>query len=335
LKQEKSIIFFITFVIVALASIYTYLGSKKYEVMFEIIPAEQSNISEMAFLDVVSIDKESLFSEVIKSLNVHKVSEKLSNNSDLLEFYEGQDKFLIMEEIVGNISVELPYQSKRALMVSEMPSVKLKVLGDAPEKAVMISRLLLDIVDSSVKRGVKENLMAKIKIELDDNQRAYDVILAKAKKDNEAEIIRISSKDDELRSEILEKIVLLRSKEAEELHYKIDRIKADLALAKSLNIVKPTDPLEYKKENKRTSQLSINGKDPLNYWKGSAVLEAELASLESRESNDAYIMGLSELNRQLNELKVNQRVELLKKRTDFVPFNEKLRQLVIQKTKLE
>jgi len=298
-------------------------------------PAEQSDISELAFLDVVSIDKNNLYSEVIKNLNTQGLSEELASNSDLLAFYEEYDKFLIMEDLVSNISIELPYEPKKKLLVSEVLSAKLKVSGNTPEKAMLISQLLTNVTDSNVKSVVKASLLTKIQSKLDDTQRAYDIALAQVKRENEAEIVRLTSQDNELRSVILEKISVLKSKGVEELRYRIERLKSDLDLAKSLKIVKPMDPLEYQSQKKTSSQLRINGKAPSNYWKGSSILEAELASLESRESNDAYIAGLSDLNRQLSALKVNQRVELLKKRTDFVPFNEELRQLAIQKTKLE
>jgi Chain length determinant protein len=153
----------------------------------------------------------------------------------------------------------------------------------------------------------------------------------------QSEVASLKEKDDQAREEVGEKIRLLREKAKLNRRFLIDRLQADYALAKKLEIHQPIDPLDFKKSSSSSGRtvLEVTNGNPSRYWLGTEILAAEIKSLQDRKNDDAFIPELADLEQKLKTLKVNHRINTLKQRRNNLPFSASLRSLKVEIEKLQ
>lgn len=108
----------------------------------------------------------------------------------------------------------------------------------------------------------------------------------------------------------------------------IERLQADLEIAKSLGIVSPVNPLDFQRQDiNQANVVNFLQSTPSRFWLGTETLDQEIKNLENRDNPDAFIDELPVLMEKLKLVENNPEIEFLKNRTDNHAFSEKLREL--------
>jgi len=167
-----------------------------------------------------------------------------------------------------------------------------------------------------------------------DLKQSFELENQRVNREINAEIVRLKEDDAEKKASLEEQIKLLREKAILDKAFKIARLRTDLNIAKALGIITPVNPADYNRQISNIARVDISNQSLSRYWLGTKALENEIIALETRESNDPFIGDLPELKRQLEALKVNQRIDRLQNRKDNFPFSEELRNIQAKLDKL-
>ncbi len=333
---EKKTIFLVTGLSILLAGAYAFLGPKTYEIKMNFLPPLVKNVDQAKYLNLAEINPSDAYKQFTYYLSPDALLVPLSRDPDILASYDGapsQDK--IIASLAGSITTSLPTASKQKLLLGTPLLTEVKVKAGTSQEVVLLATKIVALSAKESISALKSNLLNNLAVKLKQNQLQFDAEMVKVKKNINAEIVRLTSSDKEALESLQEQITTLREQSELERQNSLERLGNDLAIAKSLKITKPADPLDYKRSKSTLAQLDIKGNRPAGYWKGSIILKAEIKSLKARKSNDPFIKGLSGLQRKIALLKENVRINALKARTDFVSFSPKLQQLVLDKPQLE
>jgi LPS O-antigen subunit length determinant protein (WzzB/FepE family) len=141
------------------------------------------------------------------------------------------------------------------------------------------------------------------------------------------EIERLEEADERQRRELTEQLRTLRNKAEALRSDRITQLDEALAIARALGIEEPQS-IEINArglastESAEASTISLAFGSGQEYLKGMRLLEAELAAVRSRESDDAFTPAVREIEAKLAMLETNPRIELLKTRENHLAFVE-------------
>lgn len=331
LVQEKLTIFYSFLAVVVIAVIYLLMAPKKYEVRAELSPPLASEVSKLNYLDITNLTPNSIYQAFILNVSPRAMAERLSKEPDVLALFETTEKDVLIKNIMNAITIVLPEESKKKLLVDTELITSVIVTMDHAEDALTFANMILNNANELVQQQLLTEQLDKIETQIIEIDRRYHLTLLRLKNENSAEIGRLILNDNQKKAELKEEIEGLRVKAELDRRFKIELLESDLQLATMLNIQKPMDSLDYGLRSEKKAIVELKGVSPSRYWMGIDVLNAEIKSLKSRESNDPFILELTELKHQLALLTVNEKVEILKTRTDFIPFSSELRELQSEK----
>ena len=132
-------------------------------------------------------------------------------------------------------------------------------------------------------------------------------------------------------------IAVLRKNEKDKRLDTIERLKEALNIAKALGIQDPVPAISLSSSTSSMLQAEIkasNNEPPL-YLRGEKALRAEITELESRTSDDPFIVELRPLLDMLAQLETSAEIATLKNRTDDTPYIKDLPALLAQLARLE
>lgn len=112
----------------------------------------------------------------------------------------------------------------------------------------------------------------------------------------------VKGKIERRKESIMEDIALLREKEKLDHKDEIERLRRDLSLAKTLGIEKSHLCRADDLAQSNGANIIVTNETMRSYMRGTIALEAELASLTKRESNDPDIYGLNDKKIELERL---------------------------------
>ncbi len=334
LVQEWRTVFFIVIIYIAMAGAYLLMASKQYEVRADIAPPLSSEISNLNYLNVTKLTPDSVYQTFILNVSPRVVAERLSKEPDVLEWFEKTEQDVLIKNIMDAITILLPEESKKNLRVDTGVMTSIIVNMPRAEDALTFANRVLNNTNAVTQHQLLTEQIDEINTQITGIDRSYNLTVLRLENENTSEVERLISNDNQEKAELKAKIKALKNKAEQDKKFRIKQLESDFQLASLLKINKPMDPLDYELTNDKRARINFKGNSPSRYWIGTAILDAEIKSLMSRKSNDPFISGLTELQNQLALLDVNEKVEILKKRTNFIPFSGELRELQSQKGKL-
>ena len=338
LWKEKVLIVAITFVITLLGGGYALLAKPTYEVSVKLNPEASEAVqilSGLSFGDSLKISVDNYV--------------RFIESPAFLEALYNQGYF---DELFGD---KKPGSDEAALRgISGL--FKVNQLGDKKQTSIYPYEVLLLVSDPLV----GEHLLNQV-LSLADNQLSYDARskydslkanritrLLKQKQTLEAELLakrndeitRLEEADQLALRELEEQLKIKTASYFEGLSDRMKSLEEAIAIAKSLNLVEPValDRLVRKNERLGANQVvevvSASKDDPL-YMRGTRLLSAELGQLRSRPKDYMPDPEIKKIKDDIEALRLNNQVEILKSRKSDESFNETLQSIRAELAKLQ
>ena len=330
LWKEKVLIVAITLVITLFGGGYAFLAKPTYEVSVKLNPEASEAAQILSGLS---------FGESLK-VSVDKYVRFIESPAFLEALYN-QGYF---DELFGDKKPDSPEAALRDIS----GLFQVNQLGDKKQASIYPYEVLLLVNDPLV----GEHLLNQV-LSLADNQLSYDASskydslradritrLLKQKQTLEAELLakrndeitRLEEADKLALRELEEQLKIKTASYFEDLSDRMKSLEEAIAIAKSLKLVEPValDRLVRKNERLGANQVvevvSSNKADPL-YMRGTRLLNAELEQLRSRPRDYVPDAEIKKIKDQIEALKTNNKIEILKSRKSDESFNETLQSI--------
>jgi len=339
LWKEKVLIVAITFVITLFGGLYAFVLAKPvYEVSVKLNPEASESaqiLSGLSFGDSLKVSVDNY----VRFIESPAFLEALYNQGYFDELF----------------SKKKPDSAEAALR-GIAGLFKVNQLGDKKQASIYPYEVLLLASDPLV----GEHLLNQV-LSLADNQLSYDAHskydslkanriaqLLKQKQTLEAELLakrndeitRLEEADQLALRELEEQLKIKTASYFEGLSDRMKSLEEAIAIAKSLNLVEPValDRLVRKNERLGANQVvevvSASKDDPL-YMRGTRLLSAELGQLRSRPKDYMPDPEIKKIKDDIEALRLNNQVEILKSRKSDESFNETLQSIRAELAKLQ
>ncbi len=189
--------------------------------------------------------------------------------------------------------------------------------------AADIANTLANTAQRRALKGVQDDLHVLLETRIGLLESAVLQSANNLKQSDQDEIVRLRE-ENELRKQTLQDQIDAMTKKAYQLRVdRISELEEALTIAKSLDITEPTtlrllshsgEPVEA---IAFSADLSSSASDPL-FFRGSRILEAEIAALRARASDAYTIAEIRDLQMKLSLLQRNRRIETLLAREDYL-----------------
>nr|WP_269473300.1 Wzz/FepE/Etk N-terminal domain-containing protein [Kineobactrum salinum] len=326
-----------------LAVIYLLISTPTFEAKTYLRPPLASQLVSINETGVLEIDPESAFNRVAfeaRSLDVQRAvfeanQEGFLQDTPTQQLNEGA---LFMDAFTPKVQLDIRGNGKNDTNSDELrltiafqhwnPAYSARVANDlarvAEERAL---RSVLDELQSSLRtkiQGLEEQIVQE------------ELVLSEGSEDK---IARLQEQDELWRLQLQDKINTLKSKARQLREDRIARLEEALAIASRLGLEDPA-PVSLLQRDQREPNWMATAVDrpaeeePL-FLRGTRMLEAELAVLRDRKSDEHMHPELRELEQELALLEHNREVEILQSRESYRAFAENTQELRAQIARLE
>ncbi|QIB65965.1 hypothetical protein G3T16_11590 [Kineobactrum salinum] len=326
-----------------MAVIYLLISTPTFEAKTYLRPPLASQLVSINETGVLEIDPESAFNRVAfeaRSLDVQRAvfeanQEGFLQDTPTQQLNEGA---LFMDAFTPKVQLDIRGNGKNDTNSDELrltiafqhwnPAYSARVANDlarvAEERAL---RSVLDELQSSLRtkiQGLEEQIVQE------------ELVLSEGSEDK---IARLQEQDELWRLQLQDKINTLKSKARQLREDRIARLEEALAIASRLGLEDPA-PVSLLQRDQREPNWMATAVDrpaeeePL-FLRGTRMLEAELAVLRDRKSDEHMHPELRELEQELALLEHNREVEILQSRESYRAFAENTQELRAQIARLE
>lgn len=336
--SQKILIASITISITLLALLISMSLPKIYETDTVIAPPnswqiEAISLSTLKDFGIEKPEISTIYQKYLEQLNQTESLMKILQTPSIKNYFQQHDLSAIkrLEILSNNLKINLPVESKNKF-IFEMSETTLKFQAQDPKIALDVINVLLQTATNLTQIETKQNLLSAIHERVSASLQQFNLENERVNREIVAQIKRLQEQDELKMASINQQIDLFRGKSKQERQYRIERLKIDYEIAKTLKIELPVNPQDYNRQASSITKVDFSSKDPSRYWLGTKTLALEIKSLKNRQNDDAFIDDLTDLFKQKEALKLNVTVENLKARKDNFPFSDNLRNL---KTKLD
>jgi len=260
--RQKILMAIVTVLVIGLALVYLLLVSPVYEAKLYVLPPAQNDVAQLNFGRGKGTGLEVLSAKDVYSIYLRALQSEAVRE----KFFRGVFLSTLSEEDRKGSRDALFAQFNRMLTVAQ-------TARDKPDRFVITAALQDPQLAASWVSSYAEMAADRAKDELLSGTRSDISIMA----DNLEQKIRAS-----------------RASASNQRADQIAKLNEALQVAKSIGLEKP--PII---SNTLSSEVSAGMDGSLIYMRGSRALEAEIANLESRSSDDPYIPGLREKQERL------------------------------------
>ena len=321
LWKQRGIILLFAALSTSVAVAYVLLAQPQYKVQSYIRPVASADLDTLNETGLYTIKPEEALRRVGASMESYDVRLKFfKSNPQLLAPLQAPGQTI--EEVFDKFNLKAftldQIDPKKTANLSE--AIQLGVEYPSGVDGVAIANNFTDYVVKREKEKVEADLKTLITNRTEQVERkllskkaAYD-----AEKDSKiADLLE----NDQLKKETLQdELKALRQQLQSRRQNRIKQLDEAITIAKKLGIVTPTTPSalgdagETRQGNMIRTEVS-NQQIPL-YFMGQSALEAERATLVSRNSDDFTEPRVDEIQKELNLLANNRQVALLRQRSN-------------------
>jgi chain length determinant protein (polysaccharide antigen chain regulator) len=332
LIRRWKMIALVTVVVTALAVTYALLAPRVYKTEAILRPSTPADVQQLDVKGVYTHDLNMIHAFFKQNLQSVVVKKAVFEEMDLLNVFsperdQQENVNTVFDEYVESISIIFP-EAKKGEEVFMTSTLAME--GEDP---VLIADIVNRLVEEARRVTTSElilNVQANVRARIRDLTTELQLLREKTTKQRLDEVERLETADDLQKKNITDKIATLRDFAKQRRLDRIEKLREAAGIAHSLGI---KDPIAYKlkkigEASPSSSQImtDLTAPAPQLYTLGYEAVEAEIASLSSRETDDPFIPELRGLQEQLAILAHNRKAEQLKSRKNDDPFIASLRE---------
>ncbi|MBJ2289923.1 LPS O-antigen chain length determinant protein WzzB [Pseudomonas sp. MF5691] len=319
--RQKKLIVLVTAIVALGAGVYAFMATPQYQVSSVLRPAAINELDALNRSEIYQLPPGEALIKVGSALESYDTRLGFFRaNQALFKQFEQPGRTLEQSFEAFNrnsINLVLPDPKK-----ADSLSSYIKLEMDYPKgiDGVAILNGFVDYV-TVVERNkiaadlgvIVSNRLTELKGKLDAARSSYDT-------EKEARIASLLEVDNVRRAQLQDELKALRDQLKTLRSDRVVQLSEAISIAKSLNIKKPTTPSSLG-DAERPGALSVmrteinNQQAPL-YFMGYDALEAERTALLQRKSDDFTEGRIAQIAKELQLLKSNREVEMLKLRTN-------------------
>ncbi len=321
LWKQRGIILLFTALSTAIAVTYVLTTQPEYKVKNYIRPVDSADLDMLNQSKLYNITPEEALRRIGSSMESYDVR---------LKFFQSNPELLSPIQSAGaTIEETLERFNTRAFTVEQIDPKKTANLAEAIQFGIEYPSgmngvaIVNNFTDFVVKRETDKiesdlkfiiaNRIAQTERKLVSKKAAYE-----AEKDSK--IAELLEKDQLKRETLQDELKALRQQLKTRRQNRIQQLDEAITIAKKLGIIAPTTPsalgdsVQTRQGNMIRTEVS-NQQIPL-YFMGQSALEAERATLVSRNSDDFTEPRIDEIQKELSLLANNRQVTLLRQRNN-------------------
>ncbi|MBV7573773.1 chain-length determining protein [Pseudomonas sp. PDM32] len=321
LWKQRGIILLFTGLSTALAITYALTAEPQYKVQNYIRPVASTDLDMLNGTGLYTIKPEE---------SLRRIGSSMESYSVRLSFFQANPELLAPIQVNGkSLEETLERFNTNGFTVDQIDPKKTANLSEAIQfgieypsgmDGVAIVNNFTDFVVKREKEKVESDLKTLIDNRIAQTERKLLSRKAAYEADKDSKIAELLEKD-QLKKEILQdELKALRQQLQTRRQNRIKQLDEAITIAKKLGIVAPTTPSalgdsgQTRQGNMIRTEVS-NQQIPL-YFMGQSALEAERATLVSRNSDDFTEPRIDEIQKELTLLANNRQVALLRQRNN-------------------
>ena len=318
---------------------------KQYKVTTQVAMPEASDVVVINTRGYGEHTTAGLFNQYYQRLKSPEVLAAFIHKGEWLGRFFPEEKEAInvnkkVAEIEDNISIDIlsPLKEKGQVNGQAPHLLAINMWGEAEEDQVQFLNNYVVAVNNQLIKLIKENGQKLRDSEAEKIKADILLLKEKAKKARLLLIEKLEAENLEKIKTLTQKIELLTAKFNYDLDAKLVRLQEALNIATKMKIKSPTtiESLGRKQMASSSTDVTItsNTRNDL-FLLGSTYLATEIKNVKSRKGNLLLVPEISGINKQIEELKNNVRLAVLKERKNDDPFIEGLLPLVSKLDRLE
>jgi len=318
---------------------------KQYKVTTQVALPDANDVVAIKARGYGEHTTEGLFNQYYQRLKSPEVLAAFIHKGEWLDRLFPEEKEVInvnekVAEIEYNISIDIlpPLKEKGQVNNTAPHLLAINMWGGAEKEQVDFLNNYVVAVNNQLIKSIKENGQKLRDSEAEKIKADILLLKEKAKKARLLLIEKLEAENLEKIKTLTQKIELLTTKFNYDLDAKLVRLQEALNIATKMKIKSPTtiESLGRKQMASSSTDVTItsNTRNDL-FLLGSTYLATEIKNVKSRKGNLLLVPEISGINKQIEELKNNVRLAVLKERKNDDPFIEGLLPLVSKLDRLE
>ncbi|MFL1515099.1 Wzz/FepE/Etk N-terminal domain-containing protein [Pseudomonas prosekii] len=319
--NQRAFVLLFTGIGFAAAVAYATLATPEYKVDTYIRPVALTDLDELNESELYKIQPNEALNNIGSSMQSYDVR---------LKFFQANPQFLAPLQAPGQ-SIEEAFEkfNEKAFSLEKVDPRKSSSLTEAvglslkyPQgvDGVGILKGFTDFVVKAEKEKVAANLKTLIANRIENVEKKLESKKSVYEAEKNSKIAHLLEKDQLKKQVLQDELKALRQQLQSRRQNRIKELDEAIVIAKKLGIVKPTTPSalgdgEQAHQGNMIRTEVNNQKIPL-YFLGQAALEAERATLVTRNSDDFTEPRIDEIQKELNLLATNREAALLKERNN-------------------
>ncbi len=321
LWKQRGIILLFTGLSTAIAATYALTAQPQYKV--------QNYIRPVASADLDMLNQSTLY-DIKPEEALRRIGSSMESYDVRLKFFQSNPELLSPIQATGkSIEETLESFNTKAFTVEQVDPKKTANLSEAIQfsleypsgmNGVAIANNFTDFVVKREKDKVESDLKVIIANRIAQTERKLVSKKAAYEAEKESKIAELLEKDQLKKETLQDELKALRQQLKTRRQNRIQQLDEAITIAKKLGIVAPTTPSalgdsgETRQGNMIRTEVS-NQQIPL-YFMGQSALEAERATLLSRNSDDFTEPRVDEIQKELSLLANNRQISLLRQRNN-------------------
>jgi len=335
----------ITVLGVAVSIVVALSMPKQYKVTTQVALPEASDVVVINTKGYGEQTTAGLFNQYFQRLKSPEVLTAFIHKGEWLDRFFPEEKEAIkfnqkVAEIEDNISIDIlsPLKEKGQVNGQTPHLLAINMWGEAEEGQVQFLNNYVVAVNNQLIKSIKENGQKLRDSKAEKIKADISLLKGKAKKARLLLIEKLEAENLEKIKTLTQKIELLTAKFNYDLDAKLVRLQEALNIATKMKIKSPTTIESLGRKQMASSSTGVtvtsNTRNDL-FLLGSTYLTTEIKNVKSRKGNLLLVPEISGINKQIEELKNNVRLAVLKERKNDDPFIEGLLPLVSKLDRLE
>ena len=322
LVEYKFYIASITCICTLVALIYAIQATPVYEAKAYLLPPEQKDLEGINIRET-KYSPLGIYQNYIRKLRSISIRRKFFEENNLVSQLVGNDDADMNSDNVFNnefnnkLHIEIIHVDKRK--IEDHDPIKISFTSmDAKLTAELVNKFISYVEKETIKL-IKDDIKASIEFNIFKIEREISRKRGLTREQRLDQIKVLLEEENIKRDDIKNKIATLKKKAQIELEDRKEVFNEAIAIAKELGIDNPTLLSAASDEN--TLDVMINTQQTPEYMRGVKALNAEIEILKERKDNeDAFISGLRDLERELEMLNENPKINSLKNRENDDPY---------------
>lgn len=317
LFRQKYLILTVACVVTLVAAAYAFLATPYYQVQSILRPVERGSLDELNGTGVYELTPEEALSRVASSLSSYESRLKFFRDhqelfAGLVE--SGRSLEQTFEEFNRSAFTMLQPDPKKTNNLSAFAGISL-IYPKGVDGVEVVNALVTDVLKDERER-IAADLQVLIANRLFSLEKKIEAARASYEASKEAEIANLLEQDTLRRADLQDELQALRGELKTRRENRIKLLDEAVQIAESLGISKPTTPsaMADAQRQGQVVRTEVNSREIPLYFMGSEALRAERQALSERRSDDFSEPRIAEIEKELDLLSHNRRVEVLGQR---------------------